>query len=64
MTHHNNGRKYYHLVRCYRDKEHLIETDGMWFGLEEKKCPKHKYLAEVIKANMTKYDAEVWKESA
>lgn len=58
MAFHNNGRKFFHYVRCYQDKHHIIETDGMWFDIDEKKCRKHQHWATVIKANLTKHDAE------
>lgn len=57
MAYHNNGRKYYHIIRC-DGHEHVWATQGMWYGVEEKLCPRHKTYGTVIKSNMTKNDAE------
>jgi len=58
MAFHNNGKKYFHAVRCYKGEEHMIQTDGMWFGLDEKVCTKHRHLATVLRSNMTLHDAQ------
>lgn len=57
MAYHNNGRKYFHIIRC-DDKEHVLTTDGMLFGIEEKRCPIHKDYGTITKSNMTKNDAD------
>jgi len=60
MAFHNNGRKFYHLVRCH-DRLHFYITDGMLFNLEEIKCKKHFQWMLVLKYNLTKNDAEAMK---
>ena len=62
MAHHNNGRKYYHIIKC-NDREHIWATDGMWFDVEEKMCPRHKAYGTVIKCNMTKNDADQYEST-
>ncbi len=58
MAFHNNGRKFYHLVRC-SDKLHFYITDGMLFlDRDELRCKKHGYWMVIVERNLTKNDAE------
>lgn len=60
MPFHNNGRKFYHIVRC-GTQLHFYITDGMLFNLDELRCKKHGIWMALVKTNLTKNDAESYK---
>ena len=58
MAFNKHGSPFHHLIRCYDDKTHWVETRGMWFDLDEKVCPYHGDLATVLKSNLREVDKQ------